>query len=220
VNEMVPQPRPVPLDQARQGVIAQLCAHYAVDTLTAEALEERLDRAHAATSVQELQALTADLPAAPPAGAVAPPRTWPAPATAAALQIVAAVMGGAERKGAWTPPRTLYVTAVMGGADIDLREARLSSGVTEVVVFAFMGGVEIVVPPHVHVDVSGLALMGGFGQVGRSEPPDDPATPVIRVTGVALMGGVDVSVRYPGERPRDARRREKLRDEERRRLGR
>ncbi len=33
----------------------------------------------------------------------------------------------------------------------------------------------------------------------------DPEAPVIRVTGVAIMGGVEVRVRYPGETARDAR---------------
>jgi hypothetical protein len=37
----------------------------------------------------------------------------------------------------------------------------------------------------------------------------------VRVTGLALMGGVDVMVRYPGESARDAKRRNR---EERKRL--
>jgi hypothetical protein len=210
VQDIPRQHSPVPLEQTRQQIVQQLCAHFAVDNLTAEALEERLDRAHAATTLAALRELVADLPEAPAPGAVAAPRTWSSPAEAAGRQVIVAIMGGAERKGAWTPPRTLYVVALMGGAEIDLREARLDRGVTEVVVFAVMGGVEILVSPHVHVDMSGFALMGGFGQSGRSEPPDDPGTPVVRVSGFALMGGVEVAVRYPGERPKDARARERL----------
>lgn len=220
MQEPRPARAPVPLEQTRQAVIQQLCAHYAVDNLTAEALEERLDRAHRAATLPELRGLLEDLPTAPAGSEVTGPRTFATPAHVAEQQVVIAVMAGTERKGVWTPPKKLYVLAIMGGADIDLREARLGPGVTEVVVVAIMGGAQIIVPPGVALDMSGFALMGGFGQVGRVEPPEDPAAPVIRVSGFALMGGVDVAVRYPGERASDARRREKeeRREQQQRRL--
>lgn len=210
---------PVPLEQTRQAVIQQLCGHYAVDNLTSEALEERLDRAHRAATLPELRALVADLPDAPASPGAVAPRTFATPAHVAEQQVVVAIMAGTERKGVWTPPKTLYVVAIMGGAEIDLREALIGPGVTEVVVIAIMGGAEIVVPPGVAVDLNGFALMGGFGQVGRMDPPSDPNAPLIRISGFALMGGVDVQVRHPGERAGDARRREKAeRREQQRRL--
>ena len=220
-----PAPSPVPLEQTRQQTIRQLCEHYAVDNLSAEALEARLDRAHAAATLDDLRALTADLPvvatpAAAPASVVAPAPAGHVPER----EFVIGIMGGAERKGAWTPPRTLYVVAVMGGVELDLREARFGPGVTEIVVFALMGGAEIIVPPGVHVEMSGLAVMGGFGQAGASGPPPAPGAPVVRVGGFCLMGGVDLQVRYPGERPKEARARARLEtqqhrlDNEKRRL--
>ena len=42
-----PTPVPVPLEQTRQSIIQQLTEHFAYDNLSVEALEERLDRAHA-----------------------------------------------------------------------------------------------------------------------------------------------------------------------------
>lgn len=209
---------PVPLEQTRQATIQQLCSHFAVDNLSAEALEERLDRAHGATTLPELRALVADLPAAAEGALPAGPRAIAPPSHVAKQEVFVAVMGGAERKGVWTPPRTLYVIAIMGGAEVDLREARFGPGVTEIQIFALMGGAEIVVPPGVHVELSGVALMGGFGAAGRLEPPQDPDAPVVRISGFCMMGGVDVSMRYPGERPGDARRREKLEREKQRKL--
>ena len=214
--------RPVPLEQTRERVINQLIQHYAAENLTDAGLEERLMQVYAATTVPELHALVADLPVAGPEAA---PGAAPSPSTAVARadytperQVVAAVMGGAERKGVWTPPKQLFVVAAMGGAELDFRQARFGPGVTEVMCFVLMGGVEIVVPPGVHVDLNGLALMGGFGQVGHAPPPDDPAAPILKIGGVALMGGVDVSIRYPGEKAGDAKRRERLQDKERKRL--
>jgi hypothetical protein len=217
-----PTPVPVPLEQTREHVIQQLCEHFAHDNLSAEALEERLDLAHRAATLDDLRTLVSDLPVvAADAAPVAGPRTFVSPATGAHVserQIIVGIMGGAEKKGVWTPARQIYVVAMMGGAHLDFREARFGPGVTEVIVFAVMGGAEIVVPPGVHVDLNGLALMGGFSQTGSAPLPTDPDAPVLRIGGFAMMGGVEVAIRYPGERPRDAREREKLERKERKRL--
>jgi hypothetical protein len=217
-----PTPVPVPLEQTREHVIQQLSAHFAHDNLSIEALEERLDRAHQATTLDDLRSLVSDLPVvAADATPTLSPKTFVSPATGAHVserQIIVGIMGGAEKKGVWTPARQIYVVAMMGGAHLDFREARFGPGVTEVIVFAVMGGAEIVVPPGVHVDLNGLALMGGFGQTGSAPLPTDPNAPVLRIGGFALMGGVEVCIRYPGERPKDAREREKLERREHRRL--
>ncbi len=215
-----PTPAPVPLEQTRERVIQQLCEHFAYDNLTAEALEERLDRAHQATSLVDLRALVSDLPVVA-ADAAPGAKTFVGPATGAHIserQIIIGIMGGAEKKGVWTPAKQIYVVALMGGVELDFREARFGPGVTEVIVFAIMGGAEIIVPPGVHVDLNGLAPMGGFGQTGSAPLPTDPHAPVLRIGGFVMMGGVEVSIRYPGERPKDARQREKLDRAEQKRL--
>lgn len=212
---------PVALEPQRQRVVDQLCEHYAVEHLTDDALDERLTKAYQATTLVELQALVADLPALTAPGAA------PSAATAVARadyvperQVIVAVMGGTERKGVWTPPQNLHVFALMGGAELDFREARFGPGVTEVTCFALMGGVEIVVPPGVHVELNGIAIMGGFGQTGRAAPATtDPNAPVLRIGGFAMMGGVEVDIRLPGEKAGEARRREKLERKEMRQLG-
>jgi hypothetical protein len=133
-------------------------------------------------------------------------------------QFVVAILGGATRKGRWTPARTNYALAVMGGAELDFREAVLAPGVTDVQVFAMWGGIDIIVPPGMRVESHGLALMGGFDHVEDvREGPDDPDAPLLRITGVALMGGVEVTFRHPGESSREARRRVRA-ERKRRRL--
>ena len=215
-------PVPVPLEQTRQSTIVQLTEHFAADNLSVEALEERLDRAHQAATLEDLRALVSDLPVVRPGEqAYAAPRTYVSPATGAHVserQIIVGIMGGAEKKGVWTPARQTLVMAMMGGVELDFREARMPPGVTEVVIFAVMGGAEIIVPPGVHIDLNGFALMGGFGQTGYAPPPLDPNAPVLRIGGFALMGGVEVNIRYPGEKNREARQREKLERQEQRRL--
>lgn len=217
-----PTPLPVPLEQTREHVIQQLCEHFAYDNLTADALEERLDRAHQAATLDDLRSLVSDLPVVRPDAVPAPgARTYVSPSMGAHVserQIIVGIMGGAEKKGVWTPAKQIFVVALMGGAELDFREARFGPGVTEVIVFAIMGGAEIIVPPGVHVDLNGLAVMGGFGQTGSVPAPTDPNAPVLRIGGFCMMGGVEVNIRYPGERSRDAKQREKLDRQEQKRL--
>ena len=70
-----------------------------------------------------------------------------------------------------------------------------------------MGGVEIIVPPHLPVEAEGVAIMGGFDHVDRAPAEPDPGAPLLRVTGLAFMGGVHIEMRLPGESGRDARKR-------------
>jgi len=95
----------------------------------------------------------------------------------------------------------------MGGVELDFREAIFPPGVTEVRVLAFWGGVEIVVPPGVRVEVDALGLMGGVDHRETVEPSAREGIPVLRVTGLAVMAGIEINVRYRGESGRDARKR-------------
>lgn len=202
-----PEPlHPVPLEQMRERVIAQLCRGFAQEQIEADQLQSRLDEAQRASTAGELRALVADLPAAhaPEPKSIAGTQLAH-PSQLSRQQTVVAVMANASRKGAWTPSRQLNVIAVMGGAELDFREARMSPGITELNVFAWMGGVEVVVPPGVRVEMNGIALMGGFEERMRAVEPPPPDAPVLRIGGLALMAGVEVSVRHPGESARDAR---------------
>jgi hypothetical protein len=206
---------PSRLEQERDRVIAELSEHFAHDNLDTTEFESRLDQAYRATSLAELRTLHADLPALPTDVAGPTMQTALArPEDVRARQFVVAGMGGTERKGIWTPARNLEVVAVMGGVELDFRESRFAPGVTQVNVLALMGGVDIIVPPGVRVESNGFGIMGGFASI---EQPglDDPSVPVLRVTGVAIMGGGEISERLVGESGRDAAKR---RREERRRL--
>ena len=200
-----PLQAPVPLERARERTIQELCAHFAADHLDAAELETRLDQAHRATALTDFRVLVADLPVLAEAP-VSGPLIARAPEVPARRTIVS-IMGGTSRKGAWTPPRHLHVLAVMGGAELDFREARFGPGTTTVTIFAAMGGVEIIVPPGLQVESEGIAIMGGFEHHGGTLSAPDPSAPVLRIGGLALVGGVDVKMRLPGETARDAKRR-------------
>jgi hypothetical protein len=195
------------LREHRERTITALCEHFAQDRLTLEEFETRLDLAHKAKAPAQLETLLSDIRAP----VVASPAAAQMPAPVGArddTRIVFSLMGGAERRGNWRPGSRNVVFAMMGGALLDFRETPLPSGITDIYIFACMGGCEIIVPPTLSVESHGFALMGGFGQFSDSPPPA-PGSPVLRIHGVALMGGVDIQVRLPGESARDAKRRRK-----------
>lgn len=179
--------------------------------------DERLAGVYASIHRHELATYTADLgPAVPDADHGPAPRTERPPAGHRPSSTTSiAVMGGADRRGAWTPGHTHHALAVMGGAELDLRQALLggqgltinavavmggvdidlrgadigAGGVT-IQAFALMGGVNVLVDPETRVEEHGLGIMGGFAD--NSGAPARPDGPVVTVRGLALMGGVEI----------------------------
>jgi hypothetical protein len=163
--------------------------------LTFDELEDRLSQTYAAKTYADLDGITRDLPVtapashpgvAPAAGRFPPARVGGEPHSRMAV----AVMSGARRAGQWVVPRTFTAVAVMGGVELDLRHARFSEPEVTIQAYALMGGVSIVTGDDIEVDVSGVALMGGFDH--HASGSGLPGAPRVRVVGFALMGGVDV----------------------------
>jgi hypothetical protein len=168
-------------DADRERAVARLRVAGGEGRLTLEELAERVERADAARTHRDLDAITADLPQTvePTRALETRDRGW-----------IVAVMGGAARKGRWRPPRRTNVVTLMGGAEIDLREAELAEDVV-ITAVAVMGGVGITVPEGVSVELSGFALMGTNGGPNDKLPPL-PDGPAIRVRAFSLMGGVGI----------------------------
>src|SRR3954454_1341390 len=101
-------------------------------------------------------------------------------------------MGGLRRDGRDAlDPSTTLVTAI-GGMDLDLLEATIPPGGATVTKVSLVGGVSVVVPAGVRVEVSGFSLFGGR-DVER-DASTSPDAPVLRVRAFGLVGGVRVRV--------------------------
>lgn len=182
-------------DQDRERVAELLRDAAGEGRLDMNELDERLEAVYAAKTYAELAPVTHDLPQA---GAARPPAPLPpgdparfgAPGTSSTA---IAIMGGFERKGNWVVPPSFTAVAFMGGGTIDMRDARFAERAVTIHVTAIMGGIEVVVPQDAQVDVTGIGFMGGFdhGASGGGEP----GGPVIRINGLAFMGGVGVKRR-------------------------
>jgi hypothetical protein len=79
------------------------------------------------------------------------------------------------------------VTAVIGGVELDLRKANLTS-TAYLDVVAFWGGIEIKVPAGWTVDARVIPLMGAFQN--KVDSPATPGGPRLVVRGHAIMGAV------------------------------
>ena len=201
-------PPPLPVSQQRvshadrEAVAEQLRQAAGDGRLDTDELGERLEAAFSARTYADLVPLTRDLPD----GAAPLPQSVPARPTRVGgrpgPRWSFAMMSGSRRRGRWVVPRRYTATAVMGGIELDLRDALLEDRDVTIWAWACMGGIEIEVPPDVDVDVTGLALMGGFDDHAGVVAP--PGAPVVRVKGFALMGGVDVR-RAKGARARELR---------------
>ena len=81
-----------------------------------------------------------------------------------------------------------HVFAVMGGGDIDLRQARMVTGQADLEVHLLMGGVNLIVPEDWAVDFDGAPIMGSVED--HSRPPAGEPRGRLRVHGSVVMSSV------------------------------
>ncbi|WP_323446302.1 DUF1707 SHOCT-like domain-containing protein [Streptomyces yaizuensis] len=214
-------------DSERERIAERLREAVAEGRLTMEEFDERLDATYRARTHGELEPLVRDLPAPAGAGSVEPlPSSVPAVGGwqgriggTPTSRFGFAFWGGFGRKGTWTAPRRFTAVTLMGGGELDLRDARFEEREIVIRCFTVMGGMSVIVPPELTVDVTGAGFMGGFGESGVDAEPD-PAAPRVRVTGFALMGGVGVvrkRTKAQKQRLKAERERERALERERRR---
>lgn len=217
-------------DADREQVVNQLKTAWSDGRLTMDEFSERSGRAYAARSRHDLDVLVADLPPTagpasyPPARGYRPvPAPAPAPATGPAgggpvpgsgaypaasgergpvSRRFVAIMSGRRAKGRWTVPAEVSAFAFWGHVSIDLRTAEITTPVVTIRATALMGGVDVIVPPGMRVDLDGFVLMGGATDLTRSSPPAGGG-PLVHVKAGGLWGGVTIRTLKPGKRASD-----------------
>jgi Domain of unknown function (DUF1707) len=210
----VPDPRHLRASDADRERIANVLRDAAGDgRLTMAELDERLDAVYAAKTYAELEPITHDLPATgagyvPSTTAGPDPARFGAPATSAGA---VAILGGFSRKGNWVVPKTFNAFMLLGGGEIDMRDARFEDREVSIHIVAILGGCEVIVPEDATVRVTGVGILGAFEH--SDSGGGSPDGPVITIDGLALLGGVDVKRTPTTEAQREARQ---LRHEARR----
>lgn len=100
-----------------------------------------------------------------------------------------AVFSGAELRPT-APFQGADLTAVLGGAKLDLTGTPMAGDSATVDVFAFMGGVEILVPSDWNVVLKVGSFMGAC--VDKRRPSTLPSTKQLIIRGSSIMGGVEI----------------------------
>jgi Domain of unknown function (DUF1707)/Cell wall-active antibiotics response 4TMS YvqF len=178
-------------DADRERTAERLRAAGGDGQLSLDELDERVQAAYTARTRSDLERLTTDLQ--PVGGATPAAASGPGiavrPGEGGARWIVS-IMSGSDRRGRWRLSPSVTALNIMGGGNIDLNQAELSAGRTELRVISIMGGSEIYVPENLSVEVSEFSFMGGNDiRVGESPPAGGP---VLHVRLLSIMGGSSV----------------------------
>ena len=179
-------------DRERDAVVQRVQDAFAEGRLDDAEFDERSRAALTARTHADLDALLADLPAAPAA-------PGPAPALPGPGRFAVALKSSVRRAGRWRVPERYTTVVYKGGGWLDLRAAELSGPVTTFLAVAYKSRVTILVPPNVRVEMTGF----GVTQDVQDEDPGYrlPAdAPVVHVRGIAYKGTVEIATRPP-DRP-------------------
>jgi hypothetical protein len=190
------------LEAAREHAVQLLSHHYAHDRLSLEEVEQRLELAYRARTIDEVDVLLADLPAAPGDEASTGERPFyqlARPGEGAPRSRLLSFFAEVKRRGAWAPARQIEARIIFGSMLLDLREARLQPGVTEIDASVVFGELKVMVPPGVRVVSEGSAIFGSFDHSAPEWDELAPDAPTVRITGSAVFGSTRVIVRLPGE---------------------
>jgi hypothetical protein len=133
--------------------------------LTAEELDQRLERALTARTVGELAELSRDLPAASGPGGVAKDTIT-----------IERQGGNDKRDGRWQVPRRLVVRVGWGHVTLDFTEAVFTQPVLDIDLDVRSGTLTLLTRPGISIDADDVAVRSS-GSV-RIRVPPDPAVPV------------------------------------------
>jgi hypothetical protein len=171
-------------DHEREVVVARLRDGAADGRLTLDEFAARVGDAYGARTTAELDSVVAGLPVlSEPRPRIEPTRR------------VVGIVGSGRLRGRWRPARPTRAVAVLGSAQLDLCDILLD-GADEVAIraVAVFGGIEVVVPEGVPVELTGLVVIGSKDYRVRDRSVRHEL-PLVRVRATAVFGGVTVRTR-------------------------
>lgn len=82
-------------------------------------------------------------------------------------------------------------TAIMGGIELDFTQVRLAEPKAVLDLTAIMGGIDITVPRHIRVELSGNPVLGGI-ENKHNYAPGPGAEQTLSIRATAILGGIDI----------------------------
>ena len=110
-----------------------------------------------------------------------------------------AVLSHTRRDADWVLPRLFRIFAFWGNVEIDLTNALLSSGTSQIEIRCIMASVQILVPPDLRVDCEVDAFLGNAEVQREISSTTSPDAPLVRISGTSYLGSVEVKVIDPNK---------------------
>ncbi|MGH3253038.1 MAG: DUF1707 SHOCT-like domain-containing protein [Trebonia sp.] len=180
-------------DGERDDMVTQLQVAFADGRLDDAEFDARVRAALQARTRGDLDLLAADLPVHAPAGPAAGPTADTALATAGLRKpgrLSLAYKTSLRRGGRWRVPATFTAISYKGGTVIDLRAAELTSAVTTIRAIAYKTRVQVIAPPGIRVEISGIGVTSADEVDSAALVPVN--APVVHVRGLAYKGHVEI----------------------------
>ena len=84
--------------------------------------------------------------------------------------------------------------SIFGGAEIDLRQAKLAGGEAKFDIFAMFGGSDIYVPQDWEIVIKGIPIFGGWDDnTGNQQVKQEDINGTLVINCLVLFGGLDVN---------------------------
>jgi hypothetical protein len=164
--------------------------------LSAEELDERLERALTARTYAELAALTADLPAAPgtalsPGSALSPTGLGTPSRQVKDLVRIECGSSRIQRVGGWVVPKRMDISVASGEVRLDFTQAVITQPVLLIDAEVRSGRLKIITKPGIVVDADEMSVRSGQVRVREPWGTDVPVLLRIEVAGSVRSGHVE-----------------------------
>lgn len=168
-------------DDDRQATVRRLERAMVDGRISIEEMEDRMGKAYRASTWDQLDSLTQDLPA--------PVREQPAPATTPVGSWHVGLLGDVRRGGWITTDTHITGVTLLGDIVFDLASAEIPDEGVVVTGVTLLGDVRVIVPDGARVRFTGLHLMGDRTELVTPPSPDGV---LITIRGINLLGDIEV----------------------------
>lgn len=170
-------------DAEREQVAEKLRVAAGQGRIDLAELDERLDRAYRAKTYSELDALVADLPDKPLAGALAAPD--------AETMLLKTHGSTVKQNGRWTVPRRIVAECGVPSMVIDFTEASCAYRDVTVEASCGLGSIKLIVPRGWTVRIDGSSTNTSHIS-NKADAPTDPAAPTLTLIGHPRSGYIRI----------------------------
>ena len=103
-----------------------------------------------------------------------------------------AIMGGTEIRCTSQTFKGGELTCILGGLEVDLRNAEIDGSQASITITCIMGGIEMRVPPHWKIVVHGTPILGGIEDKTFANRNPTAEGPTLVLVATTIMAGVEV----------------------------